>query len=531
MSQDIRLLIKAEIHKQSKEIISKQLKDIQSQIKNLNIKVNVDKDTLKTLDSFSKQFQKIQTQAEKTKKVVQEALLPDGTKVKLTHFDGMHKGFQQTIQDAKNFKNVVDQTTNANVKNLESQRKKTEQLTRAIEEQQRIQSKSQTTKPNGNQSTTTTYGDKYNNAKITNSKNGATVTENSNYAKQERDVQKLTASLSNLRNQGAVTDRVFDQMLSGLNAAKTERQLNRIADAMKRIQSISNNQNKISSYQDNAKVNMQNLKTQYGNKVDSAALDRYSQSVNKLKADSPRLAQELARLNIEFRQIQANARQASDSTESFGAMIANAAGRIAVFGGIGTVFFGITSAVQDTISTIVDLDTKITNIQKVMSADTNFDSIFDRATESADNFAQSLSSTLDAYNEFTKNGWKGEDLGYLSDAALVTSNVGEMSAQQSAEYLTSAIVQYKMEAKDAMSVIDKFNEISNNNGTTVAALSEGMARSASVTKIYGMDMDEAAAAIGTVTEATKQSGKALPLYTVMYIENLEYAGSSSYSLN
>ncbi|MGZ9868110.1 phage tail tape measure protein [Priestia endophytica] len=533
MSQDIRILVKAEIHKQSKAIINQQLKDIQKQIQSLNIKVNVDKSTLKTLESFTHQFKKIEAQAEKTKKVVQEALLPDGTKVKTTHFDGMHKGFQQTIDEAKKFKNVIDQTAKANNQSLESQRRKTEQLTKAIEEQQKIQSKSVTNKPNGNTSTSARYGDKYNNSTVSNTKNGTTVKQNTNYATQERDVQRLTFSLSNLRNQGVITERVFSQMLNGVNGAKTEKQLNRINEAMKRVQATANNKAKVSNYQDNAKINAQNLQTQYGKNVDSSAVDRYLASVSKLKADSPRLAQELARLNTEFRQIQANARQAADSTKGLGEMLRDAAGRIALFGGVSTIFFGITNAVSSTVSTLVDLDTKITNIQKVMSEDTNFDSIFNRAAESADNFAKSLSDTLDAYTEFTKNGWKGEDLGNLGDAALVASNVGEISAQQSAEYLTSAIVQYKLEAKDAMSVIDKFNEVANKNGTTVENLAQGMARSASVTKIYGMDMDEAAAAIGTVTEATKQSGNEVGnfLKNVLPRLNSEPAQAALKSLN
>lgn len=119
-----------------------------------------------------------------------------------------------------------------------------------------------------------------------------------------------------------------------------------------------------------------------------------------------------------------------------------------------TAFFGVIRTAREFGSIIVDIDTKMTNLAKVMSDDTNFEAVFDSATTSAERFGQSISSALDAYAEFARQGYKEEDLSMLSNAGLVASNVGEITAQQASEYMTASLIQWKMDARDAMGIID-----------------------------------------------------------------------------
>lgn len=119
-----------------------------------------------------------------------------------------------------------------------------------------------------------------------------------------------------------------------------------------------------------------------------------------------------------------------------------------------SVFIGIPRLVTNAIDVIVDLDTKLVNLQKVMGEDTNFDQLMVDATESAREFSKTLSEALDIYETFAKSGYSESEINLMADAALVTSNVGEISAGQAAEYLSSSLIQLQLEAKDAMSIID-----------------------------------------------------------------------------
>ena len=124
-----------------------------------------------------------------------------------------------------------------------------------------------------------------------------------------------------------------------------------------------------------------------------------------------------------------------------------------------TAFFGSFRLLNGAISTIVDIDTKLTNLRKVMNEETNFPQVMDNATASAQRFAKTLSETMDAYTEFARQGYGEDDIRIMGDASLVASNVGEITAGKAAEYLTSTLIQLKLETKDAMGVIDSWNEV------------------------------------------------------------------------
>ena len=125
--------------------------------------------------------------------------------------------------------------------------------------------------------------------------------------------------------------------------------------------------------------------------------------------------------------------------------------RFPVWMGASTAFYGTIRTAREFYNVVLDIDTKMTELKKVMADDTDFGAVFDRAVESADKFAQSVSSAMDSYIEFARQGFKGDELGYLADAGLVAANVADMTAQRASELMTATLVQWKMEAKDAMS--------------------------------------------------------------------------------
>jgi Phage-related minor tail protein len=173
----------------------------------------------------------------------------------------------------------------------------------------------------------------------------------------------------------------------------------------------------------------------------------------------------------------------------------------------GTAIFGTIHAFQEMTRVIVEVDTAITNLKKVMSPDTSFEDMLDGAIAKGEQFAKTISGVLSTYETFAKQGYNQQQIDDMSDAALITSNVGEIESGQAAEYLTSSIIQLKLETKDAMSVIDSWNSVSNQNATTVEKLAQGHARAASTARSFGLDMHELNAIIGTTTAATKQSGR------------------------
>ena len=90
---------------------------------------------------------------------------------------------------------------------------------------------------------------------------------------------------------------------------------------------------------------------------------------------------------------------------------------------------------------------------------------------------------------------------------MIASNVAEMTSQQTAEYLTSTLTQWKMNSDEALGIVDSWNNISNNFSTTSQKLAAGQAKAGSTARVMAMDFHELNAMIGTVTQSTKESGE------------------------
>lgn len=165
---------------------------------------------------------------------------------------------------------------------------------------------------------------------------------------------------------------------------------------------------------------------------------------NDSVSSTRRLAQDVSRLRAETTEV-------TRSQMGIFSAFQVAMERFPVWMGASTAFYGTIRSAKEFYRVVLDIDTKMTELTKVMSDDTDMGAVFDRAVESADKFAQSVSNAMDSYIEFARQGYKGEDLGYLADAGLVAANVADMTAQRASELMTASLIQWKIEAKDAMS--------------------------------------------------------------------------------
>ncbi len=557
MSNDLKILITGTLNPGATiGSINTAIKGIEKKISKLKLKVEIDQNVLKTLTDFNKQMQQIAKTAANTQKVVESALLPDGTKVTRTFFDGMHKGFQQTLDDAKRVGSEMKNTTSS----VESQIKSVKDLTTNYS---KLANEAKKYNKDGSlKSKASTYLNDQGNARIINTDQSGKVQnyrDINNFAAFEKQQQSLRKELielarqgkytteelrkigqginlstsikqldqmklkmSNLKmgsslkaqqeelvlgfkklfDQGRITENRFKNFNNIINSARNVKEIQKIQAALERVSSSTTNK----ALQQKLLTDSQTLLRTHSKTVDKTALNELINGLKQIRPNAQNASNQLKQLESQLKSIQNASREAARSSMTMMDAFKTALVKYPVWLGATSIFIGIPRLVNAAIDTIVDLDSKLVQLKKVMSDDTNFDQIMARATDSAREFAKTLSETMDTYIEFSKQGYSQEEIPLLADAALVTSNVGEMAAGQSAQYLTSALVQMKLEAKDAMSVIDSWNNVSNKNATTVEKLAQGYSRAAAVSKTWNLDMHELNAIIGTVTAATKQSG-------------------------
>lgn len=217
-------------------------------------------------------------------------------------------------------------------------------------------------------------------------------------------------------------------------------------------------------------------------------------------------AYRMNQIQSQVRGITAEAERATRSQLGFVESFRQAMIKFPVWMGASTLFFGAIQSGKMFVETIVDIDSKMVTLQKVMAEGTDMATVFKNANDAALQFGQTIGDALDVYAEFARQGVDEKELPQFANAALIAANVGEIDAKQASEYLTSMSAQWETGANDAMRQVDSLNEISNNYATTVEKLAQGQTKAGSTAKAMGLDFNETNAIIGTLTAKTKQSG-------------------------
>lgn len=236
--------------------------------------------------------------------------------------------------------------------------------------------------------------------------------------------------------------------------------------------------------------------------------------------DITKAQNEITKIRSQIKQLNADATEATKNSMGIISALKVAMEKFPIWMLASTAFYGTIRTLREFGTIIVDIDTKMTELKKVMADGTDFGKIFADATVQAERFGQTISSTLDAYSMFAKQGFKGEELNELASAGLVAGNVGDIATGRASEYLTASILQWNKQTSEAMSIVDSWNEISNNYATTVENLAQGQAKAGATAKALGMDFDELNAVVGVLNARTKQSGNEIGNFIKSTFPNL-----------
>lgn len=306
----------------------------------------------------------------------------------------------------------------------------------------------------------------------------------------EDTYKKQIAALRQLQDaQGTSTKEMREEIASQQKAIKADEQHAKAIDFQTKL------------LHQNTKAMQQNQRY-----IDRRAMKTLASDIQRVNLSASNAMPQLQAMQG---QMQGHVNRAAQATRSqMGIMenFQNALVKFPIWMGASTLFFGAIRSAREFVTNIVEIDSKLITLQKVMSDSANMDEVFNNASQAAERFGQTLSDVLDAYAEFARQGYEGQDLANFGDAALITSNVGEISAQDASNYLTASAAQWKTDSQEAMGNIDAWNELANNYATTVDKLGEGQAKAGATARAMGLDFDETNAIIGSLTAQTKQSG-------------------------
>ena len=155
--------------------------------------------------------------------------------------------------------------------------------------------------------------------------------------------------------------------------------------------------------------------------------------------------------------------EAKAKAKSFGEEIVHAGQKMLLWAGIGGVIFGTMQQIQKGVQYIIQMDTAMTNLAKVV--DLTKKQLMDMsvsAVEAGKKLGASSIDVMNAYAEFGRVTKNPEEIKQLSTAAILASNVTTLTAEQSAKAINTTMIAFKKEAKESIGIIDKWNELQNN---------------------------------------------------------------------
>lgn len=166
----------------------------------------------------------------------------------------------------------------------------------------------------------------------------------------------------------------------------------------------------------------------------------------------------------------------------------------------------VVSAMRDAVEQAKALNAAFTDIQMVtMQTDEATKELALSYSDLAVELSTTLTDIAQGADEWLRQGQTMADTTELLRASTVMARVGQMEDAEATEYLTSALKGYKVEAQDAMHVVDALSQVDIESASSVSDLAEAMQRSANVASTAGVDFERLIGYIGTIREVTQRS--------------------------
>lgn len=181
--------------------------------------------------------------------------------------------------------------------------------------------------------------------------------------------------------------------------------------------------------------------------------------------------------------------------------------------------FGVYDAInviKQAASTVTELNTQITELAKVSEQSSkqiyaDFDSYADIAKE----VRGTISDTIAATADWSKNGYSIPDSKQLAEISQLYKNVGDgIDIDAANESLISTLKGFQLEADQAEHIVDVFNEVSNNEAISSGGIGDALQRSAASFNAANTELEKSVALV-TATRLHR-----LVEYMETYIKNI-----------
>lgn len=255
---------------------------------------------------------------------------------------------------------------------------------------------------------------------------------------------------------------------------------------------------------DNKIVAWMNKNTKSSNKF-GAALDDLRSRLASLDGSADGAAMKFNSINNEFNEIKSQAVAAGKVGSSLASNFQGAFKSILNYISVSTIIYQSISAIKQMYSNVVEIDSAMTELKKVSSAtDSQLAMTFENAKNNAKEYAMSLSDMISATADWSRMGYSLSDAEELAKVSALYKNVGDnIDIETANQSLISTLQGFQLDASEAESIIDKFNEVANNYAIDSAGIGDALQRSAASFSAANTDLSKSIALITGTNEVVQ----------------------------
>lgn len=244
----------------------------------------------------------------------------------------------------------------------------------------------------------------------------------------------------------------------------------------------------------------------------------------------------LAGLRTSFAESSNAIKSAGENTKTLSERVGGLAAKFTSWLTVSQIVMKLYSSLKKMVPAVIDIDTAMTELKKVTDeTSTVYAKYLDDASVRAKKLGATIADTVTASADFARLGYTLDEAAQLADAALVYKNVGDgiEDVSQASESIISTMKAFGIEAENAISIVDKFNEVGNNFAISSEGVGEALRRSASALAAGNNTLDESIALITAANSVVQDADvvgttmKTVSMYLRAAKTEAEEAGEST----
>ena len=269
---------------------------------------------------------------------------------------------------------------------------------------------------------------------------------------------------------------------------------------------------------------------------DIAALKEYIDKLKNGGITVEEFQRKLASLRTSFVESSNAIKNAGENTKTLSERVGGLAAKFTSWLTVSQIVMKLYTSLKKMVSAVIDIDTAMTELKKVTD-ETNsvYAKYLDDASVRAKKLGATIADTVTASADFARLGYTMDEAAQLADAALVYKNVGDgiEDISEASESIISTMKAFGIAAENAMTIVDKFNEVGNNFAISSEGVGEALRRSASALAAGNNTLNESIALITAANSVVQDADvvgttmKTISMYLRAAKTEAEEAGEST----